>query len=88
MSEAEALAVVHEAIGGLVPDGEIVVAWTLQLDVAGPEDTRYLAHRAGGGIDGTDKPLVWQALGMIASALAVAEDQLRDNTADTEDEDE
>lgn len=88
----DAQARVHEAIGALLDEGEIVVGWTLTIDVAGPDETRYLAHRAGGGIDGDDSPMVWTALGMLRASVQVAEDQLRrctlDHETDDEDEDE
>ncbi len=77
---------VHEAISGLLREDEIAVAWTLTIDVAGADEVRYLAHRAGGGSDGNDKPMVWTALGMLRAGLQVAEDQLRDCTEDIEDD--
>ncbi len=79
---------VHEAIGAMLDDGEFVMAWTLTIVVAGPDDRRYLAHRAGGGADGTDNPMVWTALGMIRSSMQVAEGQLRDCTEDRDDEED
>lgn len=83
---------VHEAIGGYLDEGEIAVAWTLTIDVAGSNDTRYLAHRAGGGIDGTGGPMVWAAVGMMRASLGVAERQLEsctvDPNADDDDDDE
>jgi hypothetical protein len=80
----EAQARVHEAIGGLLEEGEIAVSWSLTIDVAGPDDTRYLAHRSGGGLDGCDSPLVWHVLGMQAAAVRVTEDQLSDCTIDAD----
>lgn len=88
MSDDSAKRAVHDAIGGLLDDGEIAVAWTLTIDVAGPDDTRYLAHRAGGGIDGNDSPMIWTALGMLRAGLQVAERQLEDCTVDEGAEDE
>jgi len=76
---------VHEAIGGMLDDDEFVMAWTLTIDVAGPGDARYLAHRAGGGADGTDSPMMWAALGMLRASVGVAEDQLRDCRRDSDD---
>lgn len=79
---------VHEAIQGLLDEGEIAVAWTLQVDVVGPDSARHLTYYAGGGIDGNDRPLVWTCIGMIKSGLYVAEDQLRSYTQpDDEDDD-
>lgn len=88
MTDDEAHSAVHEAIGDLLDDGEIAIAWTLTIDVAGPDQTRYLAHRAGGGAGGTDRPMIWAALGMLRAGLQVAEDQLRECTIDTDDEDD
>lgn len=83
---------VHEALGLYLEEGEIAVAWTLTIDVAGPDGVRYLAHRAGGGADGTDKPMVWAALGMISASKGVAQRQLLAITyeplEDEEDDDE
>lgn len=79
---------VHAAISSYLKDGEIAVAWTLTIDVAGPDERRYLAHRAGGGFDGTESPKVWTALGMLTASLRVAEAQLSDCTEDVEDEDD
>lgn len=86
--ETEAAQALHEAVGGVLDEGEIAIAWTLTIDVAGPDGTRYLAHRSGGGIDGTDHPQVWTALGMLRASLQVAEDQLRDCTVDEDEHDE
>lgn len=81
-----ARAAVHEAIGGLLDDGEIAICWTLTIDVAGPDDVRYLAHRAGGGTDGGDAPMAWTALGMLRSSMKLAEAQLYDQTRDADDD--
>lgn len=67
---------VHEALKGYLDEGEIVVSWIVVIDVAGPDGQRYLAHRAGGGHDGTDPPMAWAALGMVAAAVGIAERQL------------
>ena len=67
---------VHEALRGFLDDGEIAIAWTLTIDVAGQDDTRYLQYRAGGGIDGTDRPMVWGELGMLRASVRRAEHQL------------
>lgn len=75
---------VHEAIGGLLCDGEIAVAWTLTVDVAGADDMRYLAHRAGGGIDGNSPPTVWTALGMLTASANDAAAQLAGSTQQTD----
>ena len=80
MTEQEAQAKVHEAIGGLLDEGEIAIAWTLTIDVA--------AHRAGGGIDGNSSPMMWTALGMLRASVGVAERQLAACTGDHEDDDE
>lgn len=78
---------VHEAIGGYLEDGELVIGWVLTIEVATQDDGRYLSHRAGGGIDGSEPPTVWTALGMLEGSSTVARDQLRDWTGDPEDED-
>lgn len=79
---------VHEAIGGLLEEGELAISWVLTIDVAGPDSSRYLAHRAGGGADGEDNPMAWTALGMLQASARVAEAQLLDQTEDTDDGDE
>lgn len=76
---------VHDAIQAWLDDGEIAIAWTLTIDVAGPDDMRYLAHRAGGGHDGTDNPMAWTALGMLRASVGVAERQLIEDTLDYDD---
>jgi hypothetical protein len=87
VTDAEAHQAVHDAIGELLDEGEIAIAWTLTIDVAGPDETRYLAHRAGGGFDGTDSPMIWTALGMLRASVQVAEDQLRDCTEPPDEDD-
>lgn len=89
MSRDEARREVHQALAGLLEEGEMVCAWTVQIDVMGPEGHRYLAHRAGGGVDGTETPTVWTALGMIEASRAVAAEQLLEcSEDDVEDEDD
>jgi hypothetical protein len=77
---------VHDAIGGLLDEGEIAVSWVLTIDVAGQGDLRYLAHRAGGGADGEDGPMAWTALGMLRASAALAEQQLLEGTRDADDD--
>jgi hypothetical protein len=77
---------VHEAIAGLLGEGEIAVSWVLTIDVAGVDGARYLAHRAGGGSDGAERPMVWTALGMLRAAVRIAENQLDDCTEDAGDD--
>lgn len=79
---------VHAAIQALLDPGEIAVCWTLTIDVVGPDGTRYLAHRAGGGVDGTDLPMQWTVIGMARSTLLTAEQQIIDCTRGTTDDDE
>jgi hypothetical protein len=88
VNKQDARQAVHEAIGQLLDDGEIAISWTLTIDVAGPDRRRYLAHRAGGGADGTDAPMAWTALGMLRSSMQLAEQQLRQGTEDTDEEDD
>jgi hypothetical protein len=84
----EAARRVHEALNEYLGEGEIAVQWCLTIDIAGPNESRYLAHRAGGGIDGTDAPMAWTALGMLQASADVAADQLRDSASDPDDDDE
>jgi hypothetical protein len=60
----------------------------LTIDVAGPDNTRYLAHRAGGGIDGGSPPVMWTAWGMLTASANAAAAQLAEATEDHDDEDE
>ena len=78
----------HDAISALLDDGEIAIGWTLTIDVAGPDDIRYLAHRAGGGHDGSSPPMAWTAMGMLRASMQVAEQQLADCTGDAEMDDD
>lgn len=84
----QARAAVHEALRSFLDDGEIAIAWVLTIDVAGPDNRRYLAHRAGGGADGQDLPMAWTALGMMRSSMQVAERQMSNSESDAELEDE
>lgn len=86
MASDTAQQTVHEAIGSMLDDGEIAVGWVLTIDVAGPDDVRYLAFRAGGGHDGTTGPMAWTAAGMLQSSLDVARGQLVDMTVDPNDD--
>lgn len=88
MSEEDAKQRVHKAIQGLLDEGEIAICWVVTVDVAGPDEVRYLAHRAGGGVDGDDNPMAWTALGMLQASVGVAKHQLLDMTVDEDDEDE
>ena len=87
MSDSASQAI-HVAVSDSLDEGEIAVAWCLTIDVAGPDGMRYLAHRAGGGHDGTDKPMAWTALGMLRCSAQLAEDQMRDGTEDADPDDE
>ena len=84
MSGESAQRAVHEALAGMLDDGEIAVGWCLTIDVIGPNDVRYLAHRAGGGADGTENPTAWAALGMLQASVDVARDQIRDCTCEAD----
>lgn len=81
---------VHAGLQRFLDDGEIAVCWVLTIDVAGPDGKRYLAHRAGGGVDGTDNPMAWTALGMLTASADLARQQLADSSwpADDEEDDE
>ena len=73
---------VHKALAEYLDEGEIAISWVLTIDVAGPDQVRYLAHRSGGGADGTDSPEAWTALGMLQTSTDMARDQLRGMTDD------
>jgi hypothetical protein len=88
MSTEDAARAVHAALKKYLDEGEIAISWCLTIDVAGPEDVRYLAHRSGGGIDGTDVPMAWTALGMLQASADMARNQLRDMTVDTKEDEE
>lgn len=79
---------IHQAITHSLDDGEIAIAWTLTIDVAGKDGTRYLAHRAGGGSDGSDMPMVWTALGMLKASLQLTEQQLAAASFDVDEEED
>lgn len=82
MSAEEKQRRLHDAIQGVLDDGEIAIAWTLTVDVAGLDDTRYLAHRAGGGPDGNSRPSAWTALGMLEASSEVARRHVLGATSD------
>lgn len=88
MRHEDAQRKVHEAIKAFLRDGEIAINWVLTIDVAGPDDMRYLAHRSGGGVDGTDNPMAWAALGMHETAADLARMQLDQMIETAEDEDD
>jgi hypothetical protein len=71
---------VHEGLAGFLDEGEIAISWLLVIDVAGQDGKRYLAHRAGGGIDGQEQPTIWGAAGMLTCALDEARGQMSDAT--------
>jgi hypothetical protein len=83
----EAQRLVHEAIGLMVDDDEMVMSWVLTIDVGGPDGRRYLAHRAGGGFDGTESPMAWTALGMLRASARLAEDQVVANSGPVDKDD-
>lgn len=88
MSDEDARRAVHEALKGYLDEGEIPISWCLVIDIAGPDEVRYLAHRAGGGHDGNDLPMAWHALGMLQAGIDLARDQLRAMVADPDDPDD
>ena len=51
-------------------------------------DGRYLMHRAGGGTEGGEGPMSWDALSMLAAGARLAEEQIWEQTRPTSDEDE
>jgi hypothetical protein len=66
----------NDAIRAQLADDELAVSWILVVDVAGPSGSRYLSHRAGGGVDGEEPPAPWTALGMGQAICSVANDQM------------
>jgi hypothetical protein len=84
----EAAKAVHQALTDSLDEGEIAISWVVTIDVAGPKDVRYLAHRAGGGADGTDAPMTWQALGMLEASAQLAADQVRECTISADEEED
>jgi hypothetical protein len=63
---------VHEALQSYIDEGEILVGWCAVIDVAGPDDVRYLLHCAGGGHDGAEAPPFWAARGMLEHSAEFA----------------
>lgn len=81
----EAQRLVHDALEAFLSENEIAVGWTLTIDIAGPDERRYLAHRSGGGHDGTESPTMWTAAGMLQASADVARAQLAESTVDPDD---
>lgn len=82
---------IHDAISKTLESGEIAVSWIVVVDIAGPNGARYLSHRGGGGIDGSEPPTPWMALGMGNAISDVARDQMLSVTyieQDPEDEED
>lgn len=77
---------VHAALAGYLREGELVVAWHVTIEVVAQDGVRYLAHRAGGGMDGSVRPTVWAVSGMLESAQVDVGDQLRRMTAEVDGE--
>lgn len=75
----EAQRIAQEALGAFLDEGEIITGWIVSMEVVGPNG-RYLAHRAGGGADGTEEPKTWIILGMLDAGRIEAEDALRAST--------
>jgi len=78
----------QEAITSMLDEGEIAIHWVLIAEIAGPNNTRYLAHRAGGGIDGSEAPMTWTAYGMLRASMDVAAQQLLQMTFDLGEDEE
>jgi hypothetical protein len=66
---------VQEALGGFLKEGEIITGWCVVAEVA-DQNGRRLIHRAGGGAEGTEPPMIWTAIGMLQTGQRMAEDQL------------
>lgn len=60
---------VQHALQGLVNEGDLIVGWFAVVEVATPEGTQYLAHRTGGGLDGSSPPTLWTELGMAQATV-------------------
>lgn len=88
MSTDDAHQRLHAAIEDWLGEGEIAIHWVLTIDVAGPEGLRYLAHRSGGGHDGSQQPMCWTAIGMLEASADVAREQLRETTVDSDEDDD
>jgi hypothetical protein len=78
--------VVNDALAGYLDEGEIAIGWCVTIDVAGPDGARYLAHRAGGGIDGSERPTMWAVLGMLRANVVTTEQEIAERTQDVDDE--
>jgi hypothetical protein len=72
---------VQDALGDFLREGEIITAWVVVAEVADAAGT-HLIHRAGGGIEGNDPPMLWSAIGMLRSGEIMAEQQLADLNKD------
>lgn len=60
------------------------MSWVVVMEIARPDGGRHLAHRGGGGLDGTDAPMCWTALGMLESGATIAREQVSESTEDAE----
>lgn len=75
---------VQDALGAYLAEGEIVVAWTVTLEVMSPKHGRFLAHRVGGGMDGADSPTDWALYGMRGAAYEISKERMRLGTRPVE----
>jgi hypothetical protein len=86
---AEATAAVHEAIGGLLGEGEIA-----DRLVPGRRRCRTRRRSAtwrtaqGAGSTAAEGPVAWAALGMLRASVGCAEVQLAEMTADVDEDGE
>lgn len=69
-------------------EGEIVVGWVLTMEVAEPDGAGYLAHRAGGGVDGGNPPSLWGDLGMTEARAGTVKALLAESTGPPRSDDE
>lgn len=72
---------VHAAVLGYLEDDEIAVDWVLTVQVQNSDGVSGLLHRAGGGMDGSNGPSAWAALGMLQASSDIARDQMKAMTA-------
>jgi len=63
----EAQRAVQAACMKYLTEGETVVRWALTIEVEREDGVPFLAHRAGGGEDGTDEPAPWHVRALSES---------------------
>jgi len=84
VDDEAARARVHEALRDYLEDDEIAVSWVATIEVIKADGCHALLHRAGGGIDGSNHPTAWTALGMLTASSDLARQQIADSSDDAE----